>query len=428
MLDDEYVEPILVRFLHCPYSDMQILLVESRTDDADRLERMLCAGSDGSTTVDRAASLGHAIARLSSREFDLLLLNLSLPDSSGLDTLRAARRYAPKLPIVALSASLDDQSAVRALQEGAQDHLAKDQLDGKLLHRSIRYAVERQRMLADLERSRQQEHHAATHDALTGLPNRTLLGDRLAKALEEARKNNDHVAVLFLDLDRFKLANDTLGHATGDRLLKGVAARIAGCVQECDTVARIGGDEFTVILQGIKSATDAAAVARKILHVLSRPFSLQGYSLVVTASVGISLFPLHGEDAETLVMNADAAMYRAKASGENHFQFYSNSLGARGRERLDLERDMRMALRRREFMLEYQPQLDVVSGRVIGVEALVRWRHPTLGMVSPLQFITVAEETGLIVPLGEWVLHTACRQARICSTPAGTRASSSSCT
>lgn len=390
---------------------MDVLLITGAADLTAHLQSILTTG-ENAYTLTHAGSLTYAVAKLSSSRFDLIVTELLLPDSTGLETLQVVRRYAPHAPVVVLGDTDDESLGLRVLQEGAQDYLSREQLAPEQVRRAIRYSWERQRLLADLESARVRERHAATHDALTGLPNRVLLRERLTQALLRARSSAELVAVLFLDLDRFKLANDTLGHEVGDRLLKAVAARISGCVREDDTVARIGGDEFTVLLRGARSAAEAAGVAEKILHVLSRPFALQGYSLVVTASVGISLFPQHGEDADTLMRNADAAMYAAKAAGENHYHFHAASQHRAGRARLELERDLRMALRRREFVLAYQPQVDVASGRLVGVEALARWRHPARGFVSPTEFIPVAEETGLINELGEWVLHCACRQVR----------------
>jgi diguanylate cyclase (GGDEF)-like protein len=255
--------------------------------------------------------------------------------------------------------------------------------------------------------------HLAYHDALTGLPNRPLFIDRLIVALAQAHRSNHRLAVFFLDLDRFKDINDSLGHSVGDQLLKEVAARIRRCVRESDTVARFGGDEFTLLIPRFENVEEAAKVAQKVIETLRIPFEIQERELFVTTSVGISLYPNDGLDAETLVRNADTAMYRAKESGRDNYQLYAPAMNARALERLALENMLRKALVNQELVLYYQPLVDVATRSVIGVEALLRWQHPELGLLSPAHFISVAELSGLIIPIGEWVLHTACKQVRI---------------
>lgn len=255
----------------------------------------------------------------------------------------------------------------------------------------------------------EQIQYQAYYDALTGLSNRTFFLDRLTQLIAHARRNQHMFAVMFLDLDRFKFINDTLGHSQGDILLQKVAERLKRCVRESDTVSRFGGDEFIILLADLSSQEGAVKVAEKILEALAQPFVLEGQEYFISASIGISLYPIDGNDEETLFRNADMAMYRAKERG-NHYQFFLPSMGVLSLERLKLENDLRKALERKEFFLHYQPKVDLNTGEIIGVEALVRWQHPELGMVSPGKFIPLAEETGLILPLGEWVLRSACRQ------------------
>lgn len=255
--------------------------------------------------------------------------------------------------------------------------------------------------------------HLAYHDALTGLPNRPLFMDRLIVALAQANRANQKLAVFFLDLDRFKDINDSLGHSVGDALLKSVAERVRRCVREGDTVARFGGDEFTLLIPRIDHIEDAAKIAQKIIETLKIPFSVYDRELFVTTSIGVSIFPSDGLDPETLVRNADTAMYRAKEQGRDNYQLYAPAMNARAAERLALENMLRKALSQNELVLHYQPLVSATTHEVVGLEALIRWQHPEQGLLSPFHFISVAEVSGLIVPIGEWVLRTACKQARI---------------
>ncbi len=265
--------------------------------------------------------------------------------------------------------------------------------------------------ITDRKLAEQRIRELADFDALTGLPNRRLLHDRIEQMIAAAERDKHGAALLFLDIDHFKRVNDSLGHSVGDDLLCALAQRYVKVVRRIDTLARLGGDEFIILLPEVNTAA-AADVARRVLEIAASPFSVGGHALTVTSSIGIALYPQDGKDIDTLLKNADTAMYKAKDLGRNTFQFYSSEMNMATLERLMMESNLRLALTEEQFVLHYQPLVSLQNGEIVGVEALIRWQHPTLGTIMPDRFIAVAEDSGMINPIGDWVLFEACRQAQ----------------
>lgn len=311
-------------------------------------------------------------------------------------------------PLQTISRALNEQDG-RVLAD-LQDDATEFGRVSRLIRESF---AQRQELVAEIDYRRQLQSellHLASHDVLTGLPNRSLFRERLEQGLLQARRRTERLAVLYVDLDLFKHVNDTLGHEAGDQVLKEVAQRLLACVRDSDTVARVGGDEYLVCLSNVQDYEDATLVAAKIIETLSQPLHASAQETHVGASVGVSLFPDDGKDAGTLIRHADGAMYRAKELGRNNYQLFDAAVRERTAKRLNLQSGLRKALERNELELHYQPRANLASGRIIGVEALLRWRHPESGLLDAVAFMPIAEESGLIVPIGEWVLRTACRQ------------------
>jgi diguanylate cyclase (GGDEF)-like protein len=314
------------------------------------------------------------------------------------------------------------QACAEQVDEFSVEHRVGDGADARDVHSRVRIEyggdgtvlrlVAAMQDVTELHKYEQRLHSLAFFDTLTGLPNRALFNDRMRQGIADAAWHKGLLGMMMLDLDRFKAVNDTLGHGSGDRLLCEAARRLSNCMRSYDTVARLGGDEFAILLPEIRHGADLANIARKIINAFADPFHLDGKDLFVTCSIGIALFPTDGLEATELLRYSDLAMYHAKGKGRNNFQFYSAELTARSAERLALDVQLRQAERNGEFELYYQPQIDLGSGRLIGAEALLRWHHPDIGLVTPDKFIGIAEDTGVIVSIGEWVLRSACHTAR----------------
>ena len=385
------------------------LVVEDNRSDA-LLTRALLRKANPRMQVLHADRLSRGLEVMSRRSLDVILLDLTLPDGGGIENIDTIRAVAPQVPIVVLTDVDDARLETRMLQAGVQEFLVKGQFNGQGLTRAIRRALERQELLRRLEKARELEQYLAYHDALTGLPNRQLMTDRLHQVLVKARRNGAIVGVLIVDLDSFKSVNDLFGYGVGDHLLKETAVRLRRCLRESDTLARLSGDEFIIILDDLKREQDVAGVARKVLEMLAGPVYIDGNEIKASVSIGISVFPDDGPDLETLIRNADTALYRAKGQGRNTYQLYNLSMDIHAAEQAELEESLRRALERDEFILHYQPLMDIASGGVRSVEALLRWQHPKYGLVTPDRFIPQAEDSGLIDPIGEWVLQRACQE------------------
>jgi diguanylate cyclase (GGDEF)-like protein/PAS domain S-box-containing protein len=513
-----------------------LLLVEDNPGDARLLREMFNEQGSHNTELTHVECIREAEKYLAERVFDIIVLDLGLPDAKGLAAVRKAHAAAPRVPLVVLTGLDDDALAAQALQEGAQDYLIKGQIDGRGLLRALRYAIERKVMeealftekeraqvtlnsigdavactdilgnitflnlvaekmtgwsvqaaaglpMAEVLRivdatSREttpnpmemalgrnrtvhlpsncilirrdgfetpiedcvspihdrdgqatgavivfrdvsaaramalQMAHSAQHDFLTGLPNRMLFTDRVTQAIALAERHVKKVGVLFLDLDGFKHINDSLGHPFGDKLLQSIVKRLLDCVRGSDTVSRQGGDEFVVLLSEMEQSEDAALTAGRMLKAVAEAHPIDQHDLHVTTSIGVSVYPDDGLDAETLIKNADTAMYQAKENGRQSYQFFKPAMNVRAVERQSIEESLRRALERNEFALHYQPKINLRTREITGAEALIRWTHPIRGPVPPGQFIPVAEDCGLILPIGQWVLREACKQAR----------------
>jgi diguanylate cyclase (GGDEF)-like protein len=353
---------------------------------------------------------------LRNRQWHVILSDFALPSFDGLSALETAKQLCPATPFIFVTGTMGEENAVESLRHGATDYILKQNMVrlASAVRRALRERAETLRRLhveQQLQQSEDQLRFLAYHDALTGLPNRAFLLERLADTLAEAARHGERVGLLFIDLDHFKVINDSLGHSVGDLLLKSVADRLKSSARQQDIVSRLGGDEFVVVLRSIKDSSDAGLAADRVKGVISEEISAEHRLLTTTCSIGITVFPENGANPETLIKNADAAMYAAKEAGRDTWRFFTSDMNRKALERLTLENALRHALAAGQLFVEYQPQVEIASGRVVGAEALLRWRHPELGLVSPARFIPVAENTGEIVRIGEWVLKTACAQA-----------------
>jgi diguanylate cyclase (GGDEF)-like protein len=388
---------------HSPLSPPHLLVVDDDASDTALIRLALAEVPGTECSVTTAVRLADARSLIAGTAFDCVLLDLSLPDSAGLDTISGIVLAAPDVPVVVLTGLEDELTALVAVQAGAQDYLSKRALNGPLLWRTVRYAIERKRAEVNAR-------HNALHDPLTGLANRVLFVERLVHALVQLEREPGRVAVLFIDLDRFKWINDSLGHAAGDALLIAVARRLENMLRPQDLAARLGGDELLVLCENISSEFAAMELAERILGALDNPFEIGDTELWISASIGIAISQDAGDSPTDLIRDADTAMYRAKDRGKARCELYDVQMRDRAETRLRVSNDLHRALDAGEFTVHYQPVVDLTDGQPVGAEALVRWQHPDGHLVLPGEFIAVAEETGLIISLGDLVLDAACRR------------------
>ena len=382
---------------------MRVLLIEGDHDDATFLKVCLRRQDAKSVDLVRVERMSEAIERMHAETFDIVLLDPNLPDSMGQDSVHRIQSTDPSIPIVVLSGDADEEFAIQILNRGVQDYLVKWEGDGSTLFRSIRYAVER-------KRAEERLSFLAQYDPLTEIPNRRHFTSQLERAATRARRGNKKIGVLFLDLDRFKAVNDTLGHQSGDELLGMVVERLKTCVRAGDLLARLGGDEFAVMLEDVEGPLALEAAAKNILSAFEKPFQVGPRQVSTSASIGITVYPNDTNDPMALLNNADMAMYQAKEDGRNTFKFFEQRMHEEIMQYHRLETDLGKAIERDEFALVYQPQIGLVDNKIHALEALLRWNHPEQGLVLPSSFISVAEESGYIVPIGLWVLERVCKQ------------------
>jgi diguanylate cyclase (GGDEF)-like protein len=380
----------------------KILLVEDNSDDAEFL-RLSLARHNSSADVTHTSMISDAVAALDRERFDVVLLDLNLPDGRGVECVEKIQEADELVPIVVLSGHADEDFAVEILNRGVQDYLVKWEGDGRIILRAIRYAIERKR--AEIK-----VNYLARLDWPTNLPNRQYLRDELADATTRAVRSRRTMALLLLDVDGFKMVNETLGRSVGDTLLREVVQQLKGCIREGDLLARFGSDELAVLLKDVEGPLEVEAVARKIGGAFKKPFQVGGQQVSITASVGIAVCPVDSTDPETLLNNAVTAMRQAKVQGRNTFKFFTPSLHEEISSYRRLETELKAAIEQEQFELLYQPQLRLADHRIEAVEALLRWKHPERGHLGRSEFISVAEESGHIIPLGRWVIEEVCQQ------------------
>jgi diguanylate cyclase (GGDEF)-like protein len=390
---------------------IQVLLMGDSAGNADWIEDSLAHFPGGERfDVIHTTTLPEAQALFASQDLPVVLADVSSSVTDVNARCDWLQGIAKTTALVLLTNPGDERLALSLIQAGAQDYLVKDRLEPAALLRSLTFAAERSRLQGELMAAQRRQERLATHDILTDLPNRTLYRDRLSVGIRLAKRQSQKLAVLLIDIDHFKSINDRFGHDMGDRVLLEMGARLTNCLRRSDTAARIGEDEFGGVLMNIRCEKDADDVAQKIIHAFAEPLYLQDQTLLPSVSIGIAVYPKDGEDETTLIKHADAALQNAKQQGRARFCHYNAEVHAQKLKRLALELDLRSAMERQEFSIHYQPIIGLDDGGIVAAEALLRWQHPHYGLVSPGDFIQLAESSGLILPLGQWILETVCQQ------------------
>lgn len=347
-----------------------------------------------------------ALPRILSQEFDVVLLDYYWGEDSARDLLNAARVQACQTPIVVMTDEMETEVDREAIRAGAADYLIKGQIDHLLLERALRYAIERKQTEQHLTR-------LAHYDSLTNIPNRILFRDRLEHAVNLAERDHTRFTLMFIDLNGFKQVNDNFGHDAGDAIIRICAERLNACLRRSDSVARMGGDEFTLLLQNIANSTDVAHIAEKVISAVQQPADINGHEVVVGCSIGIAIYPEAGRDADTLLKHADMAMYKAKQMSGSNYRFFTEMMNQDVRRQLRQEADLRAALRYQQFVLHYSPRIDMATGKVVALEAQLRWNKPDVGLLNASEFLATAEETGIITAIGYWVIRQACHDLKL---------------
>ncbi len=394
---------------------LKILCLEDSPMDAQLIYEYLYKNSEYEILMDIVSREEEYVSAIKFEKYELILADFILPGFDGFAALEHVKSICPSTPFICVSGFIGEETAVELLKQGATDYVSKNKL-GRLIYsierslKELNEAEEKEKRAAELHIANQKIEQLAYCDFLTGLPNRVILVDRLRQAIDLAKRIKKKIGILFLDLDGFKTINDTFGHFQGDELLKDVAARLVNLVRESDTVARMGGDEFIIMVQNLESDDDILTVANKIIDAFRQPFDLNHNEIYVTASIGISIFPEDGETHELLLKNADLAMYKAKEMGRNQSVLCTTIMKDIITENMKLSNSLYRSLERNELEVYYQPQISFNTKKIVGLEALLRWNHPELGLVYPGKFIHLAEQTGLINSIGKWVLQTVCMQ------------------
>lgn len=352
------------------------------------------------------SQLEQALPEILSGHYDVVLLDFFWGDTSARDLLNQARIQANRTPIVIMTDEIEIEVDHDVIKAGAADYLIKGQIDQGILERTLRYAIERKQTEMYLAR-------LAHYDQLTDIPNRILFRDRLEHALHLANRDKTAFALMFIDLDGFKQVNDSYGHDTGDALIRICAERLMQCLRRSDSVARVGGDEFTLLISHVEHTTDVGHIAEKIIRLISEPSEINGHEVVVGCSIGIAIFPQAGRDADNLLKNADMAMYKAKQEDGSSFCFFTDAMNRDVKRQLRMEANLRRALKKQQFFLQYQPRIDALTGEIVALESLLRWDNPDSGVMNAAEFIAVAEDTGLITAIGNWAIRQACHDLKI---------------